>query len=55
MLLLSDVDECVTPKTNECDSNVLCTNIDRSYVCHYLKSFEGDGKICPDNLHTLVA
>ena len=52
MFLLSDVDECVTPETNECDSKALCTNTDGSYVCRCLKGFEGDGKICTGNLYT---
>ena len=53
MSLLSDIDECVSLETNECDSNALCTNIDGSYVCRCLKSFEGDGRTCTGNTNSI--
>lgn len=42
----SDLDECASPESNECDSNALCTNTEGSYVCRCIKGFEGDGRNC---------
>ena len=42
----TDVDECASPESNECDPNALCTNTDGSYVCRCLRGFKGNGKTC---------
>ena len=41
-----DVNECLTDKANECDSNAVCTNTEGSYVCRCKRGFSGDGDNC---------
>ena len=41
-----DVNECLTDKANECDSNAVCTNTEGSYVCRCKSGFSGDGDNC---------
>ena len=47
----TDIDECASPESNDCDSNALCTNTDGSYVCRCLRGFKGDGKVCTGKIH----
>ena len=44
--LITDVDECSSPDTNQCDSNALCNNTDGSYICGCLSGYQGDGRSC---------
>ena len=46
MALISDVDECESSETNECDSKALCTNTEGSYVCRCLNGYVSDGENC---------
>lgn len=57
LLLITDIDECTSPETNECDPNALCNNTEGSYICRCLSGFQGDGKNCTGNyllIHVLV-
>lgn len=42
----TDIDECASVGTNECDPNAWCTNTEGSYSCRCIRGFEGDGKNC---------
>ena len=42
----TDMDECASPASNECDPNALCTNTEGSYVCRCLSGYIGDGANC---------
>ena len=46
LALFTDVNECVKPETNECDSNAVCNNTEGSYTCRCLIGYQGDGKNC---------
>ena len=50
LLLLTDIDECATPETNECDTNAECSNTEGSYTCSCRVGFTGDGKSCAGDL-----
>lgn len=43
---IADLDECVNPETNECDSNAVCTNTEGSHVCRCQSGYQGDGRNC---------
>ena len=44
--LLTDIDECASPETDECDTNAECSNTEGSYTCSCRVGFTGDGKNC---------
>ena len=44
--LVTDIDECSRPDTNQCDSNALCNNTDGSYICSCPSGYQGDGRNC---------
>ena len=46
LLPKTDVNECGSAGTNECDSKAQCTNIEGSYNCRCLNGYQGDGKNC---------
>ena len=46
---LTDVDECASPETNECDTNAECSNTEGSYTCSCRVGYTGDGKNCAGN------
>ena len=46
LLPITDVNECGSAGTNECDSKAQCTNIEGSYNCRCLNGYQGDGKNC---------
>jgi len=52
--LLIDIDECVSPETNECDSNAVCNNTEGSYTCRCQNGYEGDGKSCAGNVVVVI-
>ena len=45
-LLSSDIDECASPETNQCDVNAECINIPGFYVCRCLTGYQGNGRTC---------
>ena len=45
-IIITDIDECSRPDTNQCDSNALCNNTEGSYVCSCLNGYQGDGRNC---------
>ena len=47
--LITDLDECASAETNECDPDALCNNTQGSYICRCMKGFEGDGRNCTGN------
>lgn len=47
--LITDIDECASPETNECDSNAVCNNTEGSYTCRCQNGYQGDGKSCAGN------
>lgn len=46
LLPITDVNECGSAGTNECDSKAQCTNTEGSYNCRCLNGYQGDGKNC---------
>ena len=44
--LITDIDECSSGDTNQCDSNAQCNNTDGSYMCGCLSGYQGDGRSC---------
>ena len=44
--LITDIDECSSRDTNQCDSNAQCNNTDGSYICGCLSGYQGDGRSC---------
>ena len=46
LLSITDVNECGSAGTNECDSKAQCTNTEGSYNCRCLNGYQGDGKNC---------
>ena len=46
---LTDIDECTSPETNECDTNADCSNTEGSYTCSCRVGYTGDGKSCAGN------
>jgi hypothetical protein len=42
----SDVDECASTTTNNCDKNAVCENRKGFYTCLCKSGFTGDGKKC---------
>lgn len=42
----TDIEECASVVTNECDPNAWCTNTEGSYSCRCIRGFKGDGKNC---------
>ena len=46
LFLLTDIDECASPETNECDTNAECSNTEGSYTCSCRVGYTGDGKSC---------
>lgn len=46
LLPITDVNECGSAGTNECDSKAQCTNTESSYNCRCLNGYQGDGKNC---------
>ena len=49
LTFLTDIDECATPDTNECDTNAECSNTEGSYTCSCRVGYTGDGKNCAGN------
>ncbi len=49
-----DNDECLSPETNECHLNAMCTNIEGSYVCRCKRGYTGDGENCSGKMSTSV-
>lgn len=45
ILLLKDINECVCG-IDDCSMNVVCSNIDGSFICICNSGFFGDGWIC---------
>ena len=46
LLPITDINECGSAGTNECDSKAQCTNTEGSYNCRCLNGYQGDGKNC---------
>ena len=46
LLPITDVNECGSAGTNECDSKAQCPNTEGSYNCRCLNGYQGDGKNC---------
>ena len=46
LFFLTDIDECASPETNECDTNAECSNTEGSYTCSCRVGYTGDGKSC---------
>ncbi|XP_068678399.1 adhesion G protein-coupled receptor L4-like [Montipora foliosa] len=44
----TDIDECNSPKRNECDPNAACINAGGSYTCRCRDGYTGDGQNCTD-------
>ena len=49
LTLLTDIDECASPETNECHDNAECSNTEGSYTCSCRVGYTGDGKNCAGN------
>ena len=44
--LFTDINECTSPETNDCDSNAECSNAEGSYICSCNEGYTGDGRNC---------
>ena len=44
--LFTDINECVSPETNDCDLNAECSNTEGSYSCSCNEGYTGDGRNC---------
>lgn len=44
--LFTDINECASPETNDCDPNAECSNAEGSYSCSCNEGYTGDGRNC---------
>ena len=49
LFFLTDIDECASSESNECDTNAECSNTEGSYTCSCRVGYTGDGKSCSGN------
>ena len=48
--LSTDINECASPETNDCDPNAECSNTEGSYSCSCNEGYTGDGRKCAGTL-----
>lgn len=46
LFVLTDLNECESPETNQCDLNAECDNTEGSYTCNCSVGYTGDGENC---------
>ena len=50
----TDINECESNDSNNCDENAQCTNTEGSYTCSCNTGYTGDGVICTSKLATTL-
>ena len=53
-MCIIDIDECDHERTNNCDSNAMCTNIPASFTCTCNVGYTGNGTTCYGEFHYIA-
>lgn len=52
--VITDIDECESAVSNNCDVHALCTNTEGSYICRCQRGYEGDGILCKGTIQCVI-